>query len=96
MAASDTFTAPYRKNVSYTPQVLGVLANDRDPDGSLVAGSVRLVSAPNKGGTATANADGTVSYVPKQRFRGTESFSYDVKDDRGARSNVATVTVSVQ
>lgn len=96
VATDDAFGAPYRRYVSYTPRILGVLANDRDPDGTLVASSVRIVSAPNKGGTARANADGTVSYTPKRGFRGIESFTYDVKDDRGATSNVATVTVTVR
>ena len=96
VAANDTFSAPYRKTTSYVAQVLAVLANDRDPDGSLVASSVRIVTGPNQGGTATVNANGTVSYAPKLRFRGTESFTYDVKDDRGARSNVATVSINVK
>jgi subtilisin family serine protease len=96
VAADDAFTAPYRKSTSYAPRVLAVLANDRDPDGSLAAGSVRIRTAPTKGGTATVNADGTVSYVPKVRFRGTEAFTYDVRDDAGATSNVATATVTVQ
>ena len=96
VAANDAFTAPVRRKASYTPQMLAVLANDRDPDGSLVPGSVRIVTAPSQGGTATVRADGTVSYTPKQRFKGTESFTYDVADDRGATSNVATVTISVQ
>ncbi len=96
VAANDAFTAPYRKSTSYAPQALAVLANDRDPDGSLAAGSVRIVTAPNKGGTATVQANGTVAYVPRTRFRGTETFAYDVKDDRGATSNVATVTVNVK
>lgn len=96
VAGDDAFKAPVRRTTVYTPQVLAVLANDRDPDGTLVAASVRLVSVPSKGGAATVNADGTVSYAPKPKFKGTESFRYDVRDDRNATSNVATVTVSVQ
>lgn len=96
VAANDSFSAPYRKSVSYTPKVLAVLTNDRDPDGSLVPGSVRIVTAPNQGGTATVNTNGTVSYTPKQRFRGRESFAYAVKDDDGATSNVATVSVEIK
>jgi subtilisin family serine protease len=96
VAANDAFTAPVRRKASYTPQVLGVLANDRDGDGSLVPSSVRIVTVPSQGGTAAVRADGTVSYTPKQRFKGTESFTYDVADDRGATSNVATVTINVQ
>jgi subtilisin family serine protease len=96
VATDDSFTAPFRKTASYTPQVLRVLANDGDPDGSLDPATVRIVTAPDKGGTATVNADGTLSYTPKQRFKGKESFTYDVADDRGAPSNVATVTVTVK
>jgi bacillopeptidase F len=96
VAVDDAFTAPVRRTTAYAPRVLAVLANDRDPDGSLAAGSVRLASSPSKGGSATVNADGTLSYAPKVKFKGTESFTYDVRDDRGAASNVATVTVKVQ
>jgi thermitase len=96
IAANDSFTAPSRSGNSYTPQAFNVLANDRDPDGSLVASSVKIVGAPNKGGTATVNADGTVSYTPKKGYRGTESFTYNVKDNLGATSNTATVTVTIQ
>jgi hypothetical protein len=96
VAVNDAYSAPYRKSASYTPRVLQVLANDRDPDGSLVPSSVRIVSPPGRGGTATVNANGTVSYAPAQRFKGTETFRYDVKDDRGATSNAATVTITVK
>lgn len=90
IAGNDVVTT--RKN---TAKVIAVLANDSDPDGSLNPASVTVVQAPNKGGITTINAGGTVTYKPKQNFRGTESFSYTVKDDRGATSNKATVTVTV-
>jgi thermitase len=96
VAVNDAFTVPYRAGNSYAPQVFTVLANDRDPDGALNVGSVRVVNAPNKGGTVTVNANGTVSYTPKKNYRGTENFTYNVKDNLGAISNTATVTVTVQ
>jgi subtilisin family serine protease len=96
IAANDAFAAPYRSGTSYTAQVFNVLANDRDPDGSLNAGSVKIVQAPNKGGTVTVNANGTVSYTPKKSYRGAETFTYNVKDNLGKTSNTATVTVTVQ
>jgi len=37
-----------------------------------------------------------VSYTPKLKFRGKETFKYTVRDQAGALSNTATVTVSVQ
>ena len=96
VAVSDSFTAPYRLNNAYTPQVFSVLANDSDPDGTLNVASVKIVRAPNKSGTVTVNANGTVSYSPKKAYRGFETFTYNVKDNRGATSNTATVTVNVQ
>jgi thermitase len=95
-AVNDAYTAPYRPNNGYTPQVLAVLANDSDPDGSLNVASVKIVKAPNKGGTVKVNANGTVSYTPKRAYRGNETFTYNVKDNVGATSNTATVTLTVQ
>ena len=95
-ANNDSATAAMRKTTGYTPKLISVLANDFDPDGSLNSASVSIVAAPNKGGTVTINADGTVSYTPKLKFRGKESFKYTVRDQAGALSNTATVTVNVQ
>jgi serine protease AprX len=96
VAKDDSATATMRKTTSYTPRLISVLANDSDPDGSLNPASVSIVAAPNKGGTVTVNANGTVSYTPKLKFRGKETFKYTVRDQAGALSNTATVTVSVQ
>lgn len=96
VAANDSFTAPVRTTSSYVPRLLAVLANDTDSDGTINVATVTIVSQPNKGGTATVNSNGTVSYTPKRSFTGNESFSYRVRDDRGAQSNTATVAVSVR
>ena len=96
VANNDSATATMRKTTSYTPRVISVLANDSDPDGNLDPASVSIAAAPNKGGTVTVNADGTVSYTPKLKFRGKEIFKYTVRDQAGALSNAATVTVSVK
>lgn len=96
VAINDSATAAMRKATSYTPVLIRVLANDTDADGSLNPASVSIVAAPNKGGMVTVNADGTVSYTPTLRFRGKETFKYTVRDQVGALSNTATVTVSVQ
>ena len=73
-----------------------MLANDRDPDGSLNVASVKIVRRRTRAARVTVNANGTVSYTPKKNFRGTETFTYNVKDNLGATSNTATVTVTVQ
>jgi subtilisin family serine protease len=96
VAVNDSLAAPYRPNISYTAQVFTVLANDSDPDGTLDLTSVRIVKTPNKGGTVIVNANGTVSYTPRRFYRGLETFTYNVKDNRGTTSNTATVTVNVQ
>lgn len=96
VAGNDAFTAPLRKTTSYTAQIFNVLANDRDPDGTLDVASVTLVGSTSAGGAVSVNANGTVSYTPKQKFTGVETFKYQVKDNRGAWSNVATVSVTVR
>jgi subtilisin family serine protease len=96
VATNDSASAPVRKMNAYTARRIDVLANDSDPDGNLDPASVSIAAAPNKGGTVTVNADGTVSYTPKLKFRGKETFKYTVRDQAGALSNAATVTVSVK
>lgn len=78
-----------------TGVIINVLANDYDPDGTLVPNTVTIVTKPTQKGKATANADGTITYVPKRNFRGTDVFTYTVNDDDGATSNAATVRVNV-
>ncbi len=90
VAANDV--ASTRRNTKVT---IKVLANDRDPDGTIVASTVAIVSGPVNG-TVAKNTNGTIAYTPKRNFRGTDTFSYTVKDNAGAVSNVATVTVTVR
>ena len=92
VANDDTDTA-----VLNTPKVIDVLANDTDPDGNETINrtSITIVGNPSKG-TATPEASGVVTYAPNSGFLGIDSFSYNVKDDQGAISNAATVTVNVQ
>jgi serine protease AprX len=96
VANNDSYNVAQWRSGTYTPQVLTVLANDTDSDGSLNVATVKIVSSPNKGGKATANANGTVSYTPKLRYTGTETFKYTVKDNSGATSNSATVTLTIR
>ncbi|MBP1152244.1 MULTISPECIES: Ig-like domain-containing protein [unclassified Methylocaldum] len=90
VAANDSATT--RRN---TGKLIAVLANDSDPDGSLDPATVTISAKPDKGGSAVANGDGTITYRPRLRFTGTEVFRYTVNDNRGAESNAATVTVNV-
>jgi len=74
---------------------IAVLANDSDADGTLVASTLTIATSP-RNGSVSRKTNGTVTYTPKRTFRGTDSFAYKVKDDNGATSNVATVTVQVK
>lgn len=73
-----------------------VLANDAATNATLVPSSVKVVTRPNRDGTASVNSNGTISYKPRRNFRGTETFTYDVEDSLGATSNIATVHVTVK
>ncbi len=89
---------PVAKNDSATttrnvPVTINVVSNDTDVDGSIDRGTVAIVTLPRKG-TVLSNGDGTVRYTP--RTKGTDSFTYTVKDNNGAISNQARVTVTVQ
>jgi hypothetical protein len=104
VTVTDTFPAPRRTGATYTAVVLTVLDNDYDPDTALDPTNTINVATvvipatgqPNKGGAATVNPDGTISYIPARNFRGTETFTYRVRDTRNDLSPAATVRVNVQ
>lgn len=75
--------------------VINVLANDTDSDGTLVPSSV-AATKPTMGGTVAVQASGAVQYTPRRNFRGTDTFTYTVRDNQGATSNAATVRVNVK
>jgi len=76
---------------------LNVIANDLDLDGQIDAASVQLVSAPNQGTVTIDPQSGSILYEHSGENGGvaSDSFSYQVSDDLGAVSNVATVTLTV-
>ena len=71
-----------------------LLANDVDIDGTLVRQSLVITSSP-KSGTIRFNTDGTIVFTPDPNFLGVDTFRYTVRDNSGATSNQATVTVTV-
>jgi hypothetical protein len=56
--------------------------------------SIVAVGATNKGGTATFNTQGKISYKPAANFNGVETFTYTLRDSRGGTAT-GTVTVTV-
>ena len=61
------------------PVVVDVLANDFDPEG----GPLTLMSAIAALGTATAEANGTVTYTPPLGVSGFDTVVYTIADDQG-------------
>lgn len=92
VAYDDVATTTRNTSVS-----IPVLANDSDADGNdtIDIASILITTNPTQGGTAVANADGTVTFSPRRGFRGTDVFTYQVSDLQGASSNEATVRVNV-
>ncbi len=77
-----------------SPVTIDVVGNDTDADGAVDPGSVQILSGPEQG-RATVYSDGTVDYLPATGFYGTDSFTYQVLDDRGALSNAAKVSIRI-
>jgi len=74
--------------------IIPILANDIDPDGTLNPGSVVISNVTNQ--TRVLNVgDGTVRLTLLSNSGRTRTFQYTVKDNQGAVSNLATVTVTV-
>ncbi|MBC7854601.1 MAG: cadherin-like domain-containing protein, partial [Pirellulaceae bacterium] len=73
---------------------VNVVGNDGDADGTLNLSSLAITQAPTKG-TATANSDGTVTYVHNGTAGATDSFKYTIADNQGTVSAAAQVTIAV-
>ena len=86
VASADTATTPRN-----TAVIIPVLANDTDADGDAL--TLTGVTQPSSG-TASANADGTVTYTPAINFNGTVSFTYSIADGHGGTATGG-VTVTV-
>ena len=89
-------TAPVANNDSATTNedtavVISVLSNDSDADGNSLTPAILMSPAH---GTASINANGTVTYTPAANYNGSDSFSYRASDG-GLNSNTATVSLSI-
>ena len=74
---------------------INVLANDSDADGDLDAGSVTITSLPTHGSISIDSATGAVTYLHDGGDTTPDSFTYQVADQSGLASNVATVSITV-
>jgi len=71
-----------------------VLDNDYDTDGTLDPSSVTVISSPNHGTTNVNTTTGEILYTPDANYHGSDSFVYQVSDDRGA-TDTATVSITI-
>ncbi|QUJ66489.1 tandem-95 repeat protein [Photobacterium sp. GJ3] len=90
VVADDTATL-----LEDTPHTVNVLGNDQDIDGTIQAGTLTIDTQPGEG-SVTVESNGAVVYTPAANFSGEDQFTYRVKDDLEAWSNIATVTMTVQ
>lgn len=68
-----------------------VLGNDYDPEGKPL--QVKTVGVPARG-KAVLNSDGSVTYTPNGKFKGSDSFSYSISDGAATASAVVSVQVT--
>jgi VCBS repeat-containing protein len=80
-----------------TAVTIDVLANDSDIDGNqtIDKASVLIKSGPSNGSLSQNFVTGEVTYTPNNNYTGADSFTYTIKDNSGAESNVATVSINV-
>ncbi|TKB07288.1 Ig-like domain-containing protein [Desulforhopalus sp. IMCC35007] len=93
VAVDDTATVRRNSVAGDVRNTFSLIENDSDANG--IDGTTVVVSGTSQGGILTNNGDGTVTYVPVRRWRGTDTFTYTVMDMTGAISNTATVRVNV-
>jgi hypothetical protein len=76
---------------------IDALANDNASSGqSLNVSSVAITTAPAHGTATVDSTTGTITFQPTTAYSGTDSFKYTVRDNLGALSNNADVTVRIQ
>jgi len=84
-----------------TTTTIDVLSNDSDLDGFIDPNSIVIISGPVRSGssqnpgTATAVTGGIEYTAPGGNVKQSIFLTYTVKDNLGAESNVATVTINV-
>jgi hypothetical protein len=80
-----------------TPVAINVLGNDLPGSngGSLVPGSVKIVTPPTSGTVSVNLQTGVVTYTPNTGFTGSDTFLYTVTDTLGVVSAPGLVTVRV-
>ena len=75
--------------------ILDVLANDSDPDSTLLPSSIDISRQPQFGSASINYVDGTINYTHDGTANSEDSFEYTVSDDQYLVSNNATVNLAI-
>ncbi|MGI8980410.1 MAG: tandem-95 repeat protein, partial [Pirellulaceae bacterium] len=89
VAVNDTATLAEGATAS-----IPVSSNDTDVDGTIDPTSIVVTQNPANG-SVVVNANGSVSYTHNGSDTTADSFRYTIKDNTGATSGTATVTITV-
>jgi VCBS repeat-containing protein len=81
--------------INQTVQIQAWL-NDFDSDGTLDGNSISIVTPPRHGQVSTVLGNGVVSYSHSGNNESSDSFTYTIRDNQGAISNIATVSISIR
>lgn len=66
-----------------------------DPDGTVQWSTLRIVSSPAHGSLVNATTPGTLRFQATSGYSGADQFTYQVADNSGSFSNIATVTINI-
>jgi ELWxxDGT repeat protein/VCBS repeat-containing protein len=88
-ALNESYTVATTASLNITAP--GILANDTDPDSTVLSASL-VTTAAN--GTLSLNPNGSFTYTPNAGFSGVDSFTYQASDG-SLTSNLGTVNLTV-
>ncbi len=90
IAVVDSFTVDEGSTTT-----LDLAANDSDPDGVLDLDLTSIVASVPGNGSLVVNTDGTVDYTHDGSETLADSFTYTIKDQAGATSNIVAVSLTI-
>ena len=90
IANDDSFTIQHNATTGFD-----VTTNDADIDGTLDLTSVIIIAAPTSGAISVDATVGSMVYTPNTGFSGIDVFTYQISDNLGLTSGIATVTLTV-